>query len=129
IGDIELRRSTDEGETEAAHEVFAVDLATVPASGAALWELPGLRAGRWEITWATPAASAGTEAEEGVDGETLARMQQGGLTYAIVATLTNPDGVSCPPPARASIPEDAVAVSTTSDGRDCFPAPALTIAV
>lgn len=129
IGDVDLHLSTDEGVEAAAHEVFAVDLAAVSSSGADLWTLPGLRAGRWEITWATPAADGATRGTEGVAAEDLARMQAEGFTYLVLATLTKPDGVSCPPIAVAQIPADAVPVTTAPDGRDCYAAPSLTIDV
>jgi hypothetical protein len=127
IGDVDLHLSTDDAVEAAAHEVFAVDLAGVGGSGAELWELPGLRAGRWEIVWATPAADESTTRAEGVTDEDLARMQAEGFTYLVAATLTKPDGVSCPPTALAQIPADAVPVSTAADGRDCFAAPSLAI--
>lgn len=127
IGDVDLHLSTDESVTAQAHEVFAVDLAALPASGSALWELPGLRAGRWEIVWATPAASGGTMRGEGVSDADLATMKAEGFTYLVTATLTKSNGVSCPPPALAAIPDGAVPVSMAADGRDCYAAPSVAI--
>ena len=127
IWDIDLHLSTDEDVTEAAHEVFAIDLAGIPSSGVALWEMPGLRAGRWEIVWATPAADAATARADGVSADDLAAMQAEGWTYLVLATLSKPDGLSCPPPSLAAIPAGAVPIDTAADGRDCYAAPSVTI--
>lgn len=121
IGDIDLHLSTDHDVSAEAPEIHAVDLTKVPAAGLSLWELPQLRAGRWEIAYSTAHAGEATR-HDSVDEADFAAMQAADSTYLVAATLTNPSGVSCPPPSRASIPDGAVAVSINAAGHDCYAA-------
>src|SRR5262245_8179058 len=51
IGDIDVRFSTDPDLRARDEAVFVVDLASVPPSGLPLWEISGLRAGRWDFNY------------------------------------------------------------------------------
>lgn len=122
MGNIDVHLSTDEAVSAEAAEVFVVELTDVPASGLALWNLAGLRAGRWEFNYATPGAGAGSTRHESVAEADYDAMVTNDWTYFVDGVLTMSDGQSCPPAALAT-PEGAASNGNLSGGNPCYDAP------
>jgi hypothetical protein len=121
LGDVELRFATDPALRARDERVFAVDLTEIPSNGIPLWELDGLRGGRWTFAYATPTAEAalrhGSVTESDFDRLTSER-----LTYLITGMLSKEAGQSCPPP---ELLEFTAAASTgvNADGIECYDNP------
>ena len=124
IGDIDLHFATDEDLEAEAPDVFIVDLTQAPASGIPLWELDGLREGRWEFNFQTPGAGHGGERHSSVSGTDYDQMVESDWTYSIDGELTKPDGQSCPPAALVQ-PGDKTPNGKSSGGNDCYAASAV----
>jgi hypothetical protein len=119
VGDIEVHLST---ENVRAHneDVFVVDLKTVPSSGLPLWELPDLRAGRWEFNYSTPGAGDGATRHTSVSQADFDEMEGADATYLIEGTLSKSDGRSCPPPSLA-MPGSTASSGSNDAGHACYP--------
>ena len=57
VGDLDLHFSSNHDIEAEGADVFVVDLTEVPSAGLDLWQLDGLRAGRWDFYYATPSAA------------------------------------------------------------------------
>lgn len=121
IGDIHLHFATDEHIEAEASDVFVVDLAQLPASGLPLWEVDGLRSGRWILGYATAGAGDGATRDETVDEGVFEEMAANDWTYFIDGELDKSDGQSCPP-ASLAMPGDAEPNGETSGGNPCYDA-------
>jgi hypothetical protein len=124
IGDLELELATDDSVEVHAPDVFVADLTAVPASGLPLWEIDGLRAGRWQFGYATPTAKSRSKRHASVDQADYDAVVANGWTYFIDGVLTKPDGQSCPPAALAA-PGDRTPNGNTSGENDCYDAPSV----
>jgi hypothetical protein len=124
IGDIDVHLSTDESVEAEAGDVFVVDLAQVPAGGLPLWNLEGLREGRWEFHYATPGAGDGSTRHDSVVQGDYDQMVANDWTYLIDGVLTKSDGQSCPPAALAT-PGSKTASGNVSGGNACYDAPSV----
>lgn len=122
VGDVDVHLATDEAVSARASEVFAVDLTQVPPSGFALWNIDGLRAGRWEFIYSTPGAGDGSARHDSVEQADYDAMVANDWTYFVDGVLTKADGQSCPPAALAA-PGDRTPNGNTSGGNDCYDAP------
>lgn len=125
VGDIDLVLSTDKKITAEAGEVFVVDLKKIAASGLPLWNLKGLRAGRWEFNYATPGAGDGSTRHESVSLDDFSRMKSGDLTYLLRGSITKTEGKSCPPSSLAMPPAGKTPVGKNSGGDNCYDNPTL----
>jgi hypothetical protein len=124
IGDIDLHLSTDESVAAQAPEVFVVDLTEVPAGGLSLWNLTGLREGRWEFHYASPGAGDGSTRHDSVVQGDYDEMVANDWTYLIDGVLTKTDGQSCPPAALAT-PGSKTPNGNSSGGNGCYDAPSV----
>jgi hypothetical protein len=125
VGDIDVHLATDEEVSAHDENVFVVDLKSVPTSGLPLWELPDLRAGRWEFNYSTPGAGDGATRHESVSQADFDQMRAADATYLIVGALTQSDGRSCPPPGLAS-PGSAPSSESNGAGHACYANPSVT---
>lgn len=121
VGALDIHRASNEDVDVDAPEVFVVDVAQVPATGLALFQLDGLRAGRWEFNYATPAADEDATRHASVSQADYDDMVANGWTYLIDGTLRNPSGQSCPPVALAT-PGAAVPNGNVSGTSPCYDA-------
>ena len=96
VGDVDLDLAADGIEAE-AEEVFVVDLKKVPAGGLELWSLSGLKEGRWDVNYSTPAASADSQKHDTVEQADFDSMTSNGWTYFVAGSIAKADGQSCPP--------------------------------
>jgi len=124
VGDILVRLATDSSVRANDSDVFVVDLSRVPPSGLPLWELPGLRAGRWDFGYSL-ASAAGAIQHESVDAANFEAMRAADATYLVAGTLTQSGGRSCPPPSLAA-PGSRAASGTNAAGQICYENPTLT---
>lgn len=124
IGEIEAHLATDESVEAHAEELIAVDLKSVPESGLPLWNLTGLRAGRYEFRYATTGAAHGATRHESVSEADFSAMVDSDATYLVRGTLTKEDGVSCPPPALSQ-PGTAEASGTNAASDPCYDNPTI----
>lgn len=122
IGDLDVHFSTDEAVEAEAGDVFVVDLTQVPAAGLSLWNLEGLREGRWEFSYATPGAGDGSTRHDSVAQADYDEMVESDWTYLIDGVLAKADGKSCPPAALAT-PGGKAPSGNTSGGNACYDAP------
>lgn len=120
IGDVDAHLSTDEAVHAEAEERFAVDLVDVPSSGLELWTLSGLRAGRWELSYAIAGAADGAMPHASVTDAQMTRMIDEDLTYLIVGAMTQPGGQSCPPASLASPGTATPNGATNAAGDPCY---------
>jgi hypothetical protein len=125
VGDIAVRFATDGSLRADAADVFVVDLTRVPASGLPLWELPGLRAGRWEFGYSL-AGAAGAIQHESVSAADFEAMRAADATYLVAGTISQSEGRSCPPPGLAA-PGSATPSGTNASGQTCYANPTLTL--
>ncbi|MCB9601370.1 MAG: hypothetical protein H6720_13685 [Sandaracinus sp.] len=116
MGEIELGFATDATRQASAEELFVVDLASLPPSGLSLWQLEGLRTGRWEVSYVIGHAAEATR-HESVPADAYQRMVDETCTYLIEGRLAKTDGRSCPPASLATPPE-----GVTADEEGCYPA-------
>lgn len=121
IGDIDIAFATDESVNAEAEEVFVADLTQVPAAGLPLWNLDGLRSGRWEFHYHTAGAGHGAVRHESVSPEDFAAMVDGDWTYFVDGVIAKDDGQSCPPAALAA-PGERTPNGNTSGGNPCYDA-------
>ena len=126
IGDVDVHLATDESITASDHEVFVVDLSALPASGAPLWSLDGLQAGRWEFHYATPGAGDGAIPHDTVELADFEAMEANDWTYLVDATLTHPAGQSCPPASLAEVNAEPNG-ATNARGEACYDNPTIHI--
>src|SRR5687767_1135612 len=119
VGDVEVQLSTDENVRAHNEDAFVVDLKTVPSSGLALWELPNLRAGRWQFSYATPGVAHGATRHDSVSQADFDRMEDADATYLVAGTLAKDDGQSCPPPSLA-VPGSTAPASENAAGEPCY---------
>jgi hypothetical protein len=89
-----------------------------------LWELEGLRTGRWQFFYSTPAADNSSERHETVSQTDYNDMVESNWTYLVDGTLESETGESCPPSQLAS-PGDKSPNGNTSGGDDCYDAPSV----
>ncbi|HEX9620059.1 MAG TPA: hypothetical protein VF989_07995 [Polyangiaceae bacterium] len=120
IGDIDVHFQTDESIEAEAPETFVVDLKQIPQAGLGLWELDGLRAGRWHFNYAIGGAGDGASRHESVSQDDFDLMAGADLTYLVEGTLTRDDGQSCPPALFAEAPTDASADGENAGGDPCY---------
>lgn len=120
LGDVDLHLASDHDVTAHAHTLYAVDLASVPESGLALWEMDALRAGRWEVHYRLGMASTETERHDSVTPTDFEAMVDDGLTYRIRGHVQSAVGRSCPPVALAEPIAAATASGTNAAGDDCY---------
>lgn len=120
IGRIELRNATDPDLRERNDDVFVVDLEKVPAAGLVLWELPELRAGRWELRYQTPNAGGSALRDPSVSDADFARMQDEQLGYLVRGTLDQEGGRSCPPHTLAKPPAGLAPLGESAAGDSCY---------
>lgn len=124
VGDIDLHLSTDESVTAHDADVFVVDLSTVPEAGLPLWELDGLRSGRWEFHYSTPGAADGATRHESVSEADFEELRGEDATYLLAGTLDQPAGQSCPPPSLAA-PGTATPAGSNGAGHTCYANPSI----
>lgn len=117
LGPVELDLPESGSHTHAGESIF-VDLTQIPAQGTALWKLEGLEAGRWDLSYETPAGA--NERHESVSEADFALLNKDKATYWIAGNLTQSGGVSCPPPQIADIPSNAVEDGKNSFGSPCY---------
>ena len=122
VGDIDVHLSTDEEVESEAGEVFVVDLTEVPSTGLPLWNMEGLRDGRWEFNYSTPGAADGSTRHDSVSQADYDAMVAGDWTYLVDGTLTKSDGQSCPP-ASLAMPGSKMPNGNMSGTNDCYDAP------
>jgi hypothetical protein len=128
VGALDLHLSSNADVDVEASDVFAVDVAQVPAAGLGLWQLDGLRAGRWEFYYSTPGAADGATQHSSVSDADFAEMVANDWTYLIDGTLRSPTGQSCPPVALAT-PGARVPNGNMSGTSACYDAPAVRFVV
>jgi len=87
VGDIDLHLATSEDVTAHDESAFAVDLTTVPAAGLPLWQLNGLRSGRWEFHYSTPSAADGATRHDSVSEADFDELRAAGGTYLLSGAL------------------------------------------
>lgn len=121
VGELDIHLASNEAVDVEAPEVFVVDVAQVPAAGLGLFQLDGLRSGRWEFGYATPAADAGATRHASVSQADYDDMVANGWTYLIDGTLRNASGQSCPPAALAT-PGAALPNGNLSGTSPCYDA-------
>jgi hypothetical protein len=125
VGDVQLSYASERSERAEAPELFAVDLKKVPEAGLQLWQLEGLRPGRWEFGWAMLPAADGVERDESVTEDDFARLRDDGLTHLIEGRLDKSDGRSCPPGKLARPGADATAAGENERGESCYENPTI----
>jgi len=121
LGGVELRLTTDTEQTADAHELYAVDLTRIEASGEVLWSFTGLEDGRWDLGYVISAHDF--ERHDTVSEGDFDRMSAEHLSALITGQLIKEDGVSCPPTALAMVPDGAEQVGENAGGDACFSAP------
>lgn len=121
IGNIDLKFSTDNRVVAGASDVFVVDLTQIPNAGAPLWNLDGLREGRWEFNYSTPSATNAASKHESVAQADYDQMITNNWTYMIDGTLSQAGGQACPPASLAS-PGTQTPNGNRSGGNDCYSA-------
>lgn len=124
IGDIDVHLSTDESVDAHDENVFVVDLTTVPAAGLPLWEISGLRSGRWDFYYSTPGAADGATRHESVSEADFEELRAEDATYLLAGTLEQTTGQSCPPPSLA-LPGAATALGNNGAGHACYANPSV----
>jgi hypothetical protein len=121
VGDVDLKFSTDNSVVAEAADVFVVDLTKLPNAGVPLWDLEGLREGRWDFNYSTPSATSSAIKDELVAQGDYDQMVANGWTYIIDGTLSQTGGQSCPPASLAT-PGTHTANGNTSGGNACYDA-------
>lgn len=124
VGDIDVHLATDEAVEAEDDRLFVVDLKSVPASGLPLWNLSGLRAGRWEFNYATSGAAHDASRHASVAASDFDRMVTADATYLISGTLSKAGGVSCPPPSLAR-PGASRSTKSNAAGHACYDNPSV----
>lgn len=125
IGRIDVHLSADASVEARADEVFVVDLSSAPESGLPLWNLSGLRSGRWELNYSTPGAGAGATRHTSVSAADFDQMRSDDLTYLIRGTLTQTGGQSCPPASLATPAAGRVPSGANAAGDPCYASPSI----
>jgi hypothetical protein len=124
VGHVALEYATDGDLTAEDEGSFIVDLTQIPSNGERLWEIEGLRPGRWNFGYELVGGGHGPKRHESVASADFERMQDEDLTYLITGTLTKEDGQSCPPTRYAGDIE-AESVGENSGGAACYANPVI----
>lgn len=124
IGHIALEYATDDELTAEDERAFIVDLTQLPANGEPLWEIEGLRPGRWNFGYELVGGGHGPRRHKSVDSADFDRMDEEDLTYLITGTLTKEGGQSCPPTRYAGDIE-ADSEGENSAGDACYSNPVI----
>jgi len=122
VGDLDMHLASNEAVDVEGADVFVVDMTDVPSAGLDLWQFDGLRAGRWEFSYATPGAADGAMRHTSVSQADFDEMVANDWTYLIDGTLSNADGESCPPAALAQT-GSATPNGNLSGTNPCYDAP------
>ena len=120
IGEVDIHFATDEHIEAEARDVFAVDLVSLPESGLPLWNLEGLRAGRWQFYYSIAGAADATTRHDSVEVADFDQMKDNDWTYLIEGSLTKADGRSCPPASLATGAGVAPAGAANVGGDPCY---------
>lgn len=123
IGEIAVAFATDPTLATEDEARFVVDLTTVPASGLSLWSLGGLDEGRWQFAYAT--ATDGATRDDSVSTVDFDAMIASDWTYLIRGTMTQADGLSCPPTSKAMVPMGTMPTGMNEGGDACYPNPSV----
>ena len=118
IGEVELRFATDTDILETDNGQYVVDLVLVGESSVPLFAFESIDSGRWEFNYHTLPASSESQRHDTTDQADFDRMVSDSLTYLIKGTITNPTGVSCPPPGLATPPDGQT--GEENDGVVCY---------
>lgn len=124
IGNVRLDYATDRAVTAQDGATFAVDLLQVPASGEALWQIDGLRPGRWNFGFELGGGAHGPKRHQSVSQADYSRVVDEDLTYLIAGKLTKEDGMSCPPTKHLTN-SDRTAEGENSGGDACYSNPSI----
>lgn len=124
IGNVRLDYATDRDVIATDERTYAVDLLQVPSSGETLWDLDGLRPGRWNFGFQLTGGAHGPKRHESVSKADYTRVVDEDLTYLIVGTLTKEDGMSCPP-AKHLANSEREAEGENEGGDACYANPSI----
>ena len=122
VGDIHLRLSANQSIEKQAAELFVVDLAKIPESGLTLWNIEGLRSGRWDFNYKVQGANSNSVRHDSVTEKSYQAMTEKGWSYYVSGELKKSDGESCPPASLAN-PGERTPNGKKSGGNDCYDAP------
>jgi hypothetical protein len=126
IGDVRVQAVAD-GQEARDERVFAVDLVSLPSDGATLWRIPSLAAGRWQFSYAVLDATKVTDRDASVSKADLETMKSEQWSTWLSFSLNKADGLSCPPPSLADVPDDRMAQGESAAGVACYDNPAIQV--
>ncbi len=117
IGPVELVLPESDAEAMASESYF-IDLTQIPPQGTTLWEVEGLEAGRWDLSYETPHGAS--QRHESVSEDDFELLNQEEATYWVAGRITQSGGVSCPPTEEAEVPDGAVEDGENAFGYHCY---------
>lgn len=129
IGAIDVHLASDERVRASAPEMFVVELKAIPPGGLPLWNLGGLRSGRWQFNFSSRGGADGTTRHDSVSAADFAQLQAGDFTHLIAGTLSKNGGQSCPPASLAAPPSGASPSGQNAGGDACYSNAELSFAI
>jgi len=120
VGKVTVDYATERDVRFVDRDVHVVDLVQLPSNGETLWELDGLKPGRWNVGFEFAPAVSKAKRHETVSKADFERMVDGQLTHLIKGTLTKDGGRSCPPPRLAAVSDDVEAVGENFAKHACY---------
>ena len=98
IGNFRAGRSAAAADKLSDARTFVLDMKNLPAGGLIIADFAGAKAVRWDkVGYDMPNATSASACAAGIANTDCAFMKNSGFSIYLEATLTKPDGQSCPP--------------------------------